>query len=240
MSSRNPKWTEDEVTLALDVYFESFSDKSWDANSPEVIELSELLNSLAIHDSGDKNIKFRNPNGVALKLSNLARFDPKKGKGMSRGSKMDEIIWNRYSGDIDALKEMASNIRQAVEIRPKDYAKSGTNEDDEVLDLEGGVLFRLHRYYERRPSNRRKKIKSSLEKYGKICCEVCGIEPHVQYKLDKILIECHHKTPLKDIAKATKITLSDLALLCPNCHRAIHRLEDCSDINELKRRLGIS
>jgi len=240
MSSKNPKWAEDEVTLALDVYFESFSDKSPNANSPEVIELSELLNSLAIHDPGDKNIKFRNSNAVALKLSNFASLDPKKEKGMENRSEMDEIIWNRYSDDIGALKEMASNIKQAVNIRPKDYAKSGTNEDDEVLELEGGVLFRLHRYYERSPSNRRKKIKSTLKKHGKICCEVCGIEPHVDYKLDKILIECHHKTPLKDIAKVTKTTLSDLALLCPNCHRAIHRLEDCSDLNELKRRLGIS
>ena len=242
MSRRNPKWTEDEVTLALDLYFGSFSEKSWDANSPEVIELSEILNRLAIqiHDSGYKNAKFRNPNGVALKLSNLAHFDSKRGEGMSRGSKTDEEIWNRYSEDRIALSEMASKIRLAGDNLPGDYAGSGTNEDDEVLELEGGVLFRTHRYLERNRSNRAKKIKSVQEKTGKISCEVCGIEPHVKYGLDKILIECHHKIPLKDLPQATKPKLSDLALLCPNCHRAIHRIEDCSDLDELRRRLGKS
>ena len=240
MSSRNPKWTEDEVTLALDLYFGSFSEKSWDANSTEVIELSEILNRLAIHDSGDKNAKFRNPNGVALKLSNLAHFDPKRGEGMSRGSKTDEEIWNRYSEDRITLSEMASKIRLAGDNLPEDYADSGTNEDDEVLELEGGVLFRRHRYLERNRSNRAKKIKSVLKKTGKISCEVCGIEPHVKYELDKILIECHHKIPLKDLPQATKPKLSDLALLCPNCHRAIHRIEDCSDLDELRGRLGRS
>ena len=84
MPSSNPKWAEDEVILALDLYFTSFSNKAWTSNSAEVIELSELLNRLAIHDSGEKNAKFRNPNGVSLKLSNLAHFDPNRGKGMSR------------------------------------------------------------------------------------------------------------------------------------------------------------
>ena len=238
MSSRPPNWTEDEVILALDLYFRK---KSWDANSVEVIELSEILNRLGIHDSGNKNAKFRNPSGVSLKLSNFAHLDPEyDGDGMKGGSKIDRKIWNKYSRDRGALSEMASKIRLAGENLPEDYADSGTNEDDEVLQLEGGVLFRRHRYLERNKSNRAKKIKSVLKKTGKISCEVCGIEPHVDYGLDKILIECHHKIPLKDLPQATKPKLSDLALLCPNCHRAIHRIEDCSDLDELRKRLGKS
>ena len=29
--------------------------------------------------------------------------------------------------------------------------------------------------------------------------------------------------------------LKDLTVLCPNCHRAIHRLEDPSDLKEIRR-----
>lgn len=237
MSSRNPKWVEDEVILALDLYFTSFSNKAWTSNSAEVIELSELLNKLAIHDSGEKNAKFRNQNGVALKLSNLSHFDPNRGVGMSRGSKIDAQVWNKYSADREGLREMAARIRHTIENFPDDYANSGTNEDDEVLDLEGGVLFRRHRYIERSRANRTKKIKAVYKKNGKICCEVCGVEPHVKYGLENIMIEVHHKTPLHQISGVKKPKLSDLALLCPNCHRAIHRTDDCSDLEGLRRRL---
>lgn len=45
-------------------------------NNPKVIELSELLNELPIHEKSIQNEKFRNTNRVQLKLSNFKALDP--------------------------------------------------------------------------------------------------------------------------------------------------------------------
>ena len=69
---RNPKWHRDEIMLALELYFR-IEPGQIHARNPEIIELSEVLNSLPIHKDRPDEVKFRNPNGVGLKLSNLQR-----------------------------------------------------------------------------------------------------------------------------------------------------------------------
>ena len=53
------------------------------------------------------------------------------------------------------------------------------------------------------------------------------------------LLEAHHLMPLHTLAEGTLATyrLNDFALLCPNCHRAIHRLgpEKLDDLRALVR-----
>ena len=89
---RNPNWTKDELILALELYFRdeaAIGNKS----HPEVIRLSQILNSLPIHFDGVQEANFRNPTGVAMKLSNYLRFDPSyKGKDLDRGNKMEEVV----------------------------------------------------------------------------------------------------------------------------------------------------
>ncbi|HHT7166513.1 TPA: hypothetical protein ACTZ3T_002834 [Bacillus cereus] len=87
---RNPKWTRDELILALDCYFRNnpihISNKH-----EKVIKLSEILNSLPIHEDRPNEEKFRNPHGVYMKRCNFLRFDPDyKGKGLERGSKLEK------------------------------------------------------------------------------------------------------------------------------------------------------
>jgi len=60
---KNPKWTRDELILALDLYFRCPPNKT-NKDNPEIIALSELLNSLPIHPQKAAYGKFRNPNGV--------------------------------------------------------------------------------------------------------------------------------------------------------------------------------
>ena len=52
----------------------------------------------------------------------------------------------------------------------------------------------------------------------------------------KEFIEAHHLTPISNLKKGEtrKITSNDFAMLCSNCHRMIHRLENSGDVNKLK------
>ncbi len=108
-AARNPPWSAEELILALRLYID---EGLLDDKHTSVIKLSELLNSLPFHSNKPDAARFRNPNGVALKLANFAALDPSYyGKGMSRGDRRDMEIWKRYSGDEDALYEAARRIR---------------------------------------------------------------------------------------------------------------------------------
>ena len=101
---RNPKWHRDEIILALDLYFDSQLG-SIDSKNPKIIELSSILNQLPIHKHKPDEMKFRNPNGVTLKLSNFKSLDPNyKGKGMSSTSKLDKLIFNEFFHKKSELK----------------------------------------------------------------------------------------------------------------------------------------
>ena len=59
--------------------------------------------------------KFRNPNGISLKLSNFLALDKNySGKGMSSYSKLDEELFNKYRKDLKGLKEAANVILKTV------------------------------------------------------------------------------------------------------------------------------
>ncbi|MDR9367266.1 MAG: hypothetical protein RI575_18165, partial [Balneolaceae bacterium] len=82
---RNPKWHRDEIILALDLYSRMDSGKM-NKSHPDIIELSEILNRLPIHEVRPDEAKFRNPSGVNMKLNNFKAFDPTySGKGLRGG-----------------------------------------------------------------------------------------------------------------------------------------------------------
>jgi predicted HNH restriction endonuclease len=51
-------------------------------------------------------------------------------------------------------------------------------------------------------------------------------------------LACHHRTPLGELTCATFTTLDDLAIVCANCHRILHRPEARGmKVEELRERL---
>ncbi len=101
--ARNPKWTRDELILALDLYF-------------EVVELSGVLNRLGLPPKGQSN--YRNPSSIAMKLGNFNRLDSKRnGGGLAHGSKLDGEIWREFVGNRSKLSEEAAAIKRKVPAR---------------------------------------------------------------------------------------------------------------------------
>ena len=47
-------------------------------------------------------------------------------------------------------------------------------------------------------------------------------------------IECHHTIPVRDLRPGSRTRLSDLALVCANCHRMIHRRSPWLTVEELR------
>ena len=70
------------------------------------------------------------------------------------------------------------------------------------------------------------------EKYGKLFCEKCSMDPIKFYgsNFGESCIEVHHVIPLSE-SKGQRITnLDDLQCLCASCHRVVHR-----EMREMKK-----
>src|SRR5690242_7429326 len=102
--NKNPDWTRDELILALDLFFKVNPLKT-NKNNPEIVALSKLLNLLPLHGNRPDAERFRNRNGVYMKLCNFLRLDPSyAGKGLRAGSHIETEVWRDYANDKPGLQ----------------------------------------------------------------------------------------------------------------------------------------
>jgi 5-methylcytosine-specific restriction enzyme A len=232
-SKKNPNWATDELIVALDFYLRH-GGKPPPHESKEIKQLSEQIARIAVRPSD--SVTYRNVNGVYMKLMNFRRFDPQfKGQeGLKRGGKTEEEVWNMYAHKPALCSKVAESIlNNAGSAELLDLA-------DETLEeaAEGRVLTRKHSIRERNPKIIRKCKERFKAKHGELYCEACGFKPNQKYGLgyDKI-IECHHTKPLHTLKPGDKTKISDLVLLCSNCHRAVHSHKQWLSMEALKLRL---
>lgn len=85
---------------------------------------------------------------------------------------------------------------------------------------EGRAVLRVHLRRERS----RKLINDFKATLTSFACEACGDDMEATYgELGRGYVEAHHKVPVALIEEGATTKLSDLAALCANCHRMIHR-----------------
>ena len=109
------------------------------------------------------------------------------------------------------------------------------NSFNDRLDIHGieKKKVRLHERIERN-SYLSKKVKK-IKGYN---CEACKMTfTEVYGNIGENFIETHHLKPISELGIGNfKVNLKeDFAVLCSNCHRMIHKLEDPSDLEKLKK-----
>jgi 5-methylcytosine-specific restriction protein A len=237
VSARSPAWQRDELILALDLYFKQ-PPTSISKGHRSVVELSQLLNSLPIHSGGQEPASFRNPHGVYMKLCNFLRFDPSyRGSGLTHGNRLEKVVWDEFSGHRDTLAKLAQAIRAGARTEAAmGPADAGSDEESEFP--EGKVLYRLHRARERNRRLATQAKKHALQQHERLFCAACGFDFERTYgPHGKGFIECHHTLPLSEMATGRATRLSEVALVCANCHRMLHRHRPWLKLGELRQLL---
>ena len=119
---------------------------------------------------------------------------------------------------------------------------SGAETDEltpsKVTDSEGKYRYVLHKRRERSSALRKAKIKHFLTANEFIHCELCRVNLNEKYprSLSEGYIEVHHIKPISTLAEHTPTHIDDLILLCPNCHRMVHRTKDAEkNLEDLKK-----
>lgn len=226
---RNPPWTREELILALDLYFRAGRQPLYD-DHPEVIQLSRLLKQMPIYPEPLRQGNFRNLSGITMKIANFMALDPEySGVGLRAGGKLDQIVWDEFSNNPDFLRTVADTIKSFEGVN---YSIESPNEE---TYSEGGLLFRFHVSRERNKLLVSKKKSEVLLETNKLACEVCDFDfAEIYGDIGHEFAECHHLVPLSELKPNTKIKTSDLAIVCANCHRMLHKTHPILTVEELR------
>lgn len=214
--------------------------------SEDIAALSREINATAHRLGLSGSETLRNPNGVYMKLMNYRSHDPQftaRGrKGLSRGNKDEKVVWNWFAGDLLQLRDVTNAIRARLTEVPSGGKDVEEFDEPEVAEAEEGRLVtRLHRTRERnRKLVRNKKAKFQKDNAGRLFCEACGFDFAKAYgERGDGFIECHHTKPVHTLRAGQKTKLTDLALLCANCHRMVHSKAPWLNLEEIRRIIAV-
>ncbi len=237
-SVRNPKWTRDELILVLDLYFKT---PPWTISGKHstVLALSEELGRLAAYTDAPDKLRYCNSNGVYMKLMNLQYHDPARdGRGLKGGGVLEKELWEEFGNNQTKLAKIAAAIRASAKSVELAEADQWTADEDPAAEeaVEGRLLTRVHKLRERSSDLPGSKKRAVLKGTGRLDCEGCGFNFRARYgEHAGDYAEVHHLTPLSELGENVKTTLADLAVVCANCHRMIHRRKRWLTMEELRR-----
>ena len=188
----------------------------------KLIAKTDALNAIPVSTTSWKNVRFQGiSQGNACeiaKISNIGNYDI-----------LLQDIWNSFVPFFrpDFIKSTILVERFEAEIE---------NTDDPISVIEGKLRLVTH-YARERDGNiiREKKKQALLNKNLK--CEICEFSFIEKFGVE--FIECHHKTPISQSGE-TETTLSNLGLVCANCHRILHKQFDGKflTMDQLKERIS--
>lgn len=111
-------------------------------------------------------------------------------------------------------------------------------EHNEPTAIEGNSKLATHMRYERNSALIRKINQKAIQENKMLNCEVCGFSFLGVYgEIGEGFIEAHHKNPLSSTSEKITTKASDIALVCSNCHRMLHKGDPIYHIKELKKLL---
>lgn len=240
-SARNGRWVRDELILALDMYMRH-RDVPLNKGGPELVELSQVLGRLGKVLREKQSSTYRNPNGVYMKLMNFRHHDPEytsAGKtGLARGNKDEILVWGEFAHDPVRLAQVATSIRDGIEELGKAGDVAEVDDPDLAEAQEGRVLTRLHKYRERDRRLVAQAKANALALHGTLSCIACNFNFTDRYgEAGAGVIDVHHTKPLHAMEQGQKTKVTDLALLCSNCHRIIHSRRPWLSIEEVRAML---
>ena len=139
--------------------------------------------------------------------------------------------------NIDEVSDFLSNLLSLSENREKANSLDRNIPDFSDSFPEGKLKERLHKYRERSSALITAVKNEVLAQHGKLECQCCGFDFEVNYgEPGREFIEAHHTKPVSELRQdGEKTQKEDIALVCANCHRMLHRKRPWLKMNELKK-----
>lgn len=109
--------------------------------------------------------------------------------------------------------------------KDKDYNQSEVNLTASLEEFEEGKqVLKKHLKRERNSRLIKEAKKNFINQHGSLHCEACDFNFKDKYNIaDVEFIEAHHLKPISELKEGEKTKIEDIVMLCPNCHRMIHK-----------------
>jgi hypothetical protein len=105
----------------------------------------------------------------------------------------------------------------------------------EAQAIEGKRRLKRHLVKERDPDLVHRKKQAVLDATGHLACQVCRFDfAQVYGKIGRGFAECHHLVPVAELDGKSVTRLEDLAIVCSNCHRMLHRSDPMLKVEDLR------
>lgn len=182
--------------------------------------VSDGLRQRIISRSLDYSFGMADYEAIGLSLDGFAGLGNKSAWKFVRASVSDAELFSAIAGT--AAKGRPAP-RQSFDI---DYGA-----------IEGDRRLVAHLRRERNVTLVAQKKAASREKDGGLKCEGCGLNSVSTYAdVGEDLWEVHHRQPLSAGDAPLWTGLSSLAILCPSCHRAIHRTRPMLTVERFRKK----
>ncbi len=120
--------------------------------------------------------------------------------------------------------------------------RGGTTPTDTMMEEAGTTdITETRKYFLSRRIERTSNIRKTVLQARGVVCEACGLDPRKHFgfegPLKNIPIDVHHAKPISGLAEGESRRYripDDFLVLCPTCHRMIHKQTDASDLDRLK------
>ena len=153
----------------------------------------------------------------------------------SKGGTVTNAYFKALGEALESFRQAEENgvIVDNSEITPKEIQDAA--ESGHEGDIEGRKRLVIHYRRERSKtlSASAKKLARKGHPEGLLVCEICLTVPEKTYQED--IIEAHHRLPLNTLAAPKRVMPKDLAMICPSCHRAVHKVDNCNMLEVAKR-----
>lgn len=131
-------------------------------------------------------------------------------------SKVDIEFANAIVSGKTISKEEVNKILNSIdmEVYYEEIDEDINNIEDDIE--EGEKVKRIINSRKRNSKARKLKLEQIIKQYGKVWCEVCNED-------DILVLDVHHdKIQVSDMEEGHRTKLSDLRVICSNCHRKVH------------------
>ena len=139
-------------------------------------------------------------------------------------SNFEQVDWNWLTQDLHLfIYRKVLKLYKSKDETKKRLKNVKITENLEPMIIEGESKLAKHMRYERNSIFIRKIKEQAIKSNPMLNCEVCGFSFFEMYgELGHGFIEAHHRNPLNE-TKKTKTTKDDIALICSNCHKMVHK-----------------
>lgn len=182
-----------------------------------------IISACGVQDGQKRNVAFTTQSGSQFTLD------------ASIASGCELLLPKKYHTTVEG--------NEYVEITILDFIVDSSEHPELLPDIdehfiEGRTILRVHLAKERDPSLVKLVKALALSTRGELRCEVCNLSFQERYgEIGAGFIEAHHLVPVSQLKSSTRVRIEDIALLCSNCHRMIHRGNPILTLGELRAKL---